>query len=93
MRSRLVLAGVIVIIYAAACCSPALHFDNYYPGQSAPQSSDTWFGWTALLLGWLGFFVGSVAWLANLSLAVAVFFLLVFCSPKAHRRTIHSFCC
>jgi hypothetical protein len=56
---RLVVTAAIVLIYLLACCCPALRFDNYYPGNSTPQSGDTWFGWTALVLGWLGILVGS----------------------------------
>jgi hypothetical protein len=55
---RSVVTAVVVLIYLVACCCPALTFDNYYAGNSAPQSTDTWFGWTALLLGWLGILSG-----------------------------------
>jgi hypothetical protein len=72
---RLIVTGVIVLIYLVACCCPALTFDNYYSGNSAPQS-DTWFGWTALALGWLGILVGSVAWLANFVLGLTLIFLM-----------------
>jgi hypothetical protein len=73
---RSVVAAVIVLIYVVACCCPALTFDNFYSGNTAPQSTDTWFGWTALLLGWLGIFVGSVAWLANFVLVLTLVFLV-----------------
>jgi hypothetical protein len=73
---RSAMTAVIVLIYLVACCCPALTFDNYYPGNSMPQSSDTWFGWTALALGWLGILVGSVAWLANFLLGLTLIFLL-----------------
>jgi hypothetical protein len=76
LPSRLVLAGVIATIYILACCCPALRLDHYYPGSNTPQSSETWFGWTALFLGWLGILVGSVAWLANFVLGLTVVFLL-----------------
>jgi hypothetical protein len=76
LPSRLVLAGVIATIYILACCCPALRLDHYYPGSNTPQSSETWFGWTALFLGWLGIFVGSVAWLANFVLGLTVVLLL-----------------
>jgi hypothetical protein len=76
LPSRLVLAGVIATIYIVACCCPALRLDHYYPGSNTPQSSETWFGWTALFLGWLGILVGSVAWLANFVLGLTVVFLL-----------------
>ena len=73
---RSIVTAVIVLIYLVACCCPALTFDNYYAGNSAPQSTDTWFGWTALLLGWLGIVVGSVAWLANFVLGLTLIFLI-----------------
>jgi hypothetical protein len=73
---RLIVTGVIVLIYLVACCCPALTFDSYYSGNSAPQSTDTWFGWTALALGWLGILVGSVAWLANFVLGLTLIFLM-----------------
>ena len=76
LRSRLVLVGVIAIIYIVACCCPALRLDHYYSGDSSPQSNETWLGWTALVLGWLGIFVGSVAWLANACLGLTLIFLL-----------------
>src|SRR5258708_21121923 len=58
LPSRVVLAGVIATIYILACCCPALRLDHYYPGSNTPQSSETWLGWTALVLGWLGILVG-----------------------------------
>jgi len=73
---RSVVTAVIVLIYLVACCCPALTFDNYYAGNSAPQSTETWFGWTALLRGWLGILVGSVAWLANFVLGLTLVFLM-----------------
>ena len=76
LPSRLVLAGVIATIYILACCCPALRLDRYYPGNSTSQSSEIWFGWTALVLGWLGIMVGSVAWLANFVLGLTVVFLV-----------------
>jgi hypothetical protein len=76
LPSRVVLAGVIASIYVLACCFPALRLDHYYPGSNTPRSSETWFGWTALFLGWLGILVGSVAWLANFVLGLTVVFLL-----------------
>jgi hypothetical protein len=73
---RLAVTGLIVLIYLVACCCPALTFDNYYSGNTAPQSTETWFGWTTLLLGWLGILVGSVAWLANFVLGLTLIFLM-----------------
>ena len=76
LPSRLILAGLVGAIYLLACCCPALRLDHYYPGIGAPQPGDTWFGWTALVLGWLGILVGSVAWLANFTLGLTLIFLL-----------------
>jgi hypothetical protein len=76
LPSRVVLAGVIATIYIIACCCPALRLDHYYLGSNTPHSSETWLGWTALLLGWLGILVDSVAWLANFVLGLTVVFLL-----------------
>ena len=73
---RSAVTGLIVLIYLVASCCPALTFDNYYSGNSAPQSTDTWFGCTALLLGWLGILIGSVAWLANFVLGLTLIFLM-----------------
>ena len=73
---RLVLAGAIVLIYLVACFCPALRMDKYYSGNSIPQSSETWFGWMALLLGWTGVLMGSFAWLANFVLWLSLIFLL-----------------
>jgi hypothetical protein len=73
---RSAVTAVIVVVYLVACCCPALTFDNYYSGNSTPQSTDTWFGWTALFLGWLGMLVGSVAWLANFVLGLTLIFLM-----------------
>lgn len=74
-QSRLVLAGVVATIYFVACCCPALRLDHYSGGSSV-ESSETWFGWTALILGWLGILLGSVAWLANFALGLTLIFLL-----------------
>jgi hypothetical protein len=38
-------------------------------------SGELWYGWTMLLLGWLGFFLGQFAWLANLLFAAALVLL------------------
>jgi hypothetical protein len=73
---RSAVTAVIVLLYLVACCCLALTFDNYYSGNSTPHSTDTWFGWTALFLGWLGILVGSVAWLANFVLGLTLIFLL-----------------
>jgi hypothetical protein len=37
---------------------------------------ETWFGWAVLLLGWLGFFLGQFAWLANFLFAAAIIMLI-----------------
>jgi hypothetical protein len=76
LNHRAIVTGLIILVYVIACCCPALRFDKYYPGDNAPQLSETWFGWTALLLGWLGILVGSVGWLANFLLGSTLIFLL-----------------
>jgi hypothetical protein len=76
LSHRSIVTGLIILGYIVACCCPALSFDKYYPGDNAPQSGESWFGWTALLLGWLGILVGSVAWLANFVLGLTLIFLI-----------------
>ena len=76
LYQRSAVTAVIVLIYVVACCCPTFTFDNYYPGDSTPHSTETWFGSTTLILGWLGIFVGSAAWLANFALGLSLIFLL-----------------
>jgi hypothetical protein len=37
---------------------------------------ELWYGWTVLVLGWLGFFLGQFAWAANLLFAAALVLLV-----------------
>jgi hypothetical protein len=39
-------------------------------------AGELWQGWTVLMLGWLGFFLGQFAWLANLLFATALVLLV-----------------
>lgn len=41
-----------------------------------PGAGETWHGWTVLLLGWLGFFLGQFAWIANALFAVVLIMLV-----------------
>lgn len=53
------------VLFLMACATPALDLR----GTDAPESQNIWWGWQALILGWLGMLGGDFAWLAN------VFFL------------------
>jgi hypothetical protein len=77
LRVRLIVAVVIVLIYGAACCLPALVFSRYYPGNSSSPTADTWSGATVLGLGWLSLFFGCVAWLANTLVLLDLLFLII----------------
>ena len=57
-------------LFLVACLFPALTF------QKGGQPADAWPGWGALLLGWLGLFVGVFAWLANPLLLLSWILLL-----------------
>ncbi|HZG46668.1 MAG TPA: hypothetical protein VEZ41_10475 [Allosphingosinicella sp.] len=37
---------------------------------------ELWYGWTVLLLGWLGIFLGQFAWIANFLFAAALLLLV-----------------
>jgi len=37
---------------------------------------ETWYGWSVLLFGWLGFFLGQFAWIANFLFATALILLV-----------------
>lgn len=51
-------------VFAAACACPALDF-RVFSGDPADYRIVTDRGFTLLLMGWLGFFAGQFAWLAN----------------------------
>jgi hypothetical protein len=77
LHVRLIVAAVIVLLYGAACCFPALVFSRYYPGNSSPPTADTWSGAMALGLGWMSLFFGSLAWLANILVLLDLLFLVI----------------
>ena len=77
LRIRLILTAVIILIYGAACCLPALVFPRYYPGNDSPPSTDAWLGLAILGLGWMSLFFGCVAWLANILFLLALLFFLM----------------
>jgi hypothetical protein len=77
LRVRPILATVIILIYGAACCLPALAFSRYYPGNASPPATDSWFGLATLGLGWMSLFFGCVAWLANLLFVLSLLFFLM----------------
>jgi hypothetical protein len=60
-----------IILYAVACCLPALEFKN---SNSAP---DIMFGLRALVVGWSGIFAGVFGWYANPLWVFALFFCLL----------------
>ena len=64
--SSLVVIGSSLLLFVAACATPAMVFDK-----------ETWPGVQVLALGWQGAFLGQFAWLANafwfLSLLLAFF--------------------
>ena len=62
------LALVLGVGWAASLALPVATFGN---GQG-----EIWSGWTVLMLGWLGFFLGQFAWIANFLFAVALIMLV-----------------
>ena len=50
LRVRLILATVIILVYGAACCLPALVFSRYYPGDDSPPATDVISSGLTLLL-------------------------------------------
>jgi hypothetical protein len=51
----LVVILVSLVLYAAACVTPAMVFDK-----------ETYYGYQVLLMGWMGLFLGQIGWYANL---------------------------
>ena len=51
--------AISVVLYVVACNLPALEFRRNEAG------TDVWYGGQAAGIGWLGIFVGQVAWFAN----------------------------
>lgn len=69
--NRNVILTCSVILFVLACSMPALEFRRNEDG------FEVWDGGEVLCLGWLGFFLGQFAWLANwplLASAVLLFF-------------------
>jgi hypothetical protein len=65
---RLAVIGLSAALYLIACATPALVFSG--------RGMETWFGFEALAIGWLGTFFWQFAWYANLLMPIA--WLLVF---------------
>lgn len=65
-RSVLVCAAILFLL---ACALPALEFRRNETGQ------DIWWGGQILAFGWLGLFIGQVAWFANPVMIVAALLL------------------
>ncbi len=55
--------AISVVLLAIACALPVLKF--------AEPNQETWFGWSVLLVGAFGIFIGQFAWFANPILALA----------------------
>ena len=66
---------VSLVLFAIACCLPALEFRN----SSAPN--DVMFGARALVVGWSGVFAGVMGWYAN-PVRLAGLVLIAFRKPK-----------
>lgn len=45
-------------------------------GSFGGSEGEIWYGWVVLLLGWLGFFLGQFAWIANFLFAAALILLV-----------------
>lgn len=60
-----------IILGLAWTASLALPVATFGDGQG-----ELWYGWTVLLLGWLGFFLGQFAWIANFLFAAALVMLV-----------------
>lgn len=71
MGIRLGIAAGSVVLYAVSLAIPALEFTHETGGQEVMR------GLEVALLGWQGLFVGNLAWLANLFLAVALLLLFL----------------
>lgn len=74
LRSRLIMAGLIVLVYGIACFLPALEF--VVPGVTPPRVNE-WPGWAVLASG--PFPLGSpssASWCANILLLFDLLFLL-----------------
>lgn len=54
-----------VLLYLAACCSPALLFTTLTRDSLTPAAHDTMWGFEVLLKGYLGIVLGIIGWYAN----------------------------
>jgi len=54
-----------LLLYLAACCSPALLFTTVARDSLTPVTHDTMWGFQVLLKGYLGIVLGIIAWYAN----------------------------
>jgi hypothetical protein len=61
-----------LVLFLVACAMPALEFLN-----TNTSSLDVMQGFQILLMGWMGLFVGQLAWLANLFFALALLLLIL----------------
>lgn len=80
VRHRVLLI-VAVMLYGAACFSPALSF-RVFTESPAAYKLEHLSGGALLVLGWLGLIQGQWAWLAN-PLLLAGWMLLLFRRPRA----------
>ena len=63
--ASLAVVGASLFLFLIGCVTPAMVFDK-----------ETWFGYSVLLGGWMGIFLGQLAWYANLFWALSL--LLAF---------------
>ena len=59
---------VLGLAWAASLALPVATFGD--------DQGEHWYGWAVLLLGWLGFFLGEFAWIANFTFAAALILLV-----------------
>ena len=62
------IAWVLGTAWAASLALPVATFGE--------AQGELWYGWSVLLLGWLGFFLGQFAWIANALFAAALIMLV-----------------
>lgn len=68
MKTSRTVALVLGLGWAASLAMPV--------AQLGTGDGEMWYGWTVLLLGWLGFFLGQFAWIANFLFAAALILLV-----------------
>jgi hypothetical protein len=69
-RGRLVVLFTCLAFFLTACACPALVFKN------TNGSTEAMYGFSVLVVGWLGILVGQVAWYANFVIGLSLIFLL-----------------